>query len=166
MGKLRRKDMLTFFLLLPLLAIMLVSCSHDDPATTKTIGGRVTGMPIMLPIPGVTIQVVSSDPDSPCRCECLDDGSVYQTTSDAEGNWTIEDVPFLYMLNEDTQMVMKNQFFLKLTHPNYETSYIEKERFRMGLCNIYGYIACRQCLDMELFFFYALALLEVCSTMI
>jgi len=118
-------DMLTFFLILPISVTLLLSCNHhDDPIVGRTISGIVIDMPFMfLGVPGVTVEAVESDPDSPCRCECWDDGRVYRTTTDATGRWKLQDVPFKYIIDEDTEMTMKAQFFIKMTHPNYPLAY-------------------------------------------
>ncbi len=139
MGKLRLKNMLVFFLVLPLSTFMLLSCNqYDDPPTSQTMRGKVIDIPfnfitlydpdlppaLRLGASGVTVEVVSNDPNSPCRCECLDDGSVYRTTTDAYGNWEIKNVPIPITWNDDAAMYMRGpQILLKLTKEGYHTQY-------------------------------------------
>ena len=117
------------FVGIALALLLLPACSPDEtpiqPPSTLTISGKVIdlmsqmtpgGMP---PIAGATVKVVSQDPDSTCRCECLDDGSELAAVSDQNGNWVLKDVPLTY----DPETNQANSLLMKVTASGYQTTY-------------------------------------------
>jgi len=105
MRQLRIQGILCAFLALSLTASLLVACDEEEPiperSETQTISGRVNDMPLMTPVAGATVQLVANDvditdPDYVRPCNCLGDLCAFRTTSDAEGWWTLEDVPLRY----------------------------------------------------------------------
>jgi hypothetical protein len=131
MEKIPAKKILAFFLVSIVTAFLLAACNATEtpiePPKTQTISGRVLDMlsqalppPLQpRPIAGATLQLVSSDPNSECRCDCMDDGSDIRTISDENGNWVLPNVPLTY----DPKTYQANSLFIKVTAPGYSTAH-------------------------------------------
>ena len=129
MGALTERNVIVVFLATIFAASFFVACNPDEtpiePPATMTISGKVLDLIAQAspgtvpPIAGATLEVVSSDPDSECRCECLDDGSEIKTISDQDGNWTLKDVPLTY----DPSTYQANSLLIKITAAGYNTAH-------------------------------------------
>ena len=79
MGALTERNVIVVFLATIFAASFFVACNPDEtpiePPATMTISGKVLDLIAQAspgtvpPIAGATLEVVSSDPDSECRCE-------------------------------------------------------------------------------------------------
>ena len=104
MRQLPVRPILVYSLALLLCASLLVACSQEDvvPPAPRTViaSGLVYEMPLQTPLAGATVQLISNefyidDPHFVRTCDCEGDLCNYWTTSDGQGNWSME-VPVKY----------------------------------------------------------------------
>lgn len=127
MGKLYTKNTLLPSFVFMLCGFMLVSCSATDtpiqPSPFQTISGRVLDMPALTPLAGATLEVVNTnvdatDPDFMRNCECMDPPCP-TTTSDADGRWTLENVPVIFNPSAN----MPYDFLIRVTAPDHPPAF-------------------------------------------